>query len=76
MKTKKELKNMKNCGIKSDLARSITENWDDFDETFMKIKFNSDGELPLNKTIEISSMIIDVRPVSHENNKYYRWMSI
>ena len=38
----------------------------------MKIKFNSDGELPLNKTIEISSMIIDVRPVSHENNKYYR----
>ena len=76
MKTKKELKNMKNCVIKSDLARSITENWDDFDETFMKIKFNSDGELPLNKTIEISSMIIDVRPVSHENNKYYRWMSI
>ena len=42
----------------------------------MKIKFNSDGELPLNKTIEISSMIIDVRPVSHENNKYYRWISI
>ena len=37
----------------------------------MKIKLNSDDELPLNKTIEISSMIIVVRAVSYENNKYY-----
>ena len=37
----------------------------------MKIKFNSDDKLPLNKTIEIPSMIIVVRAVFHENNKYY-----
>ena len=37
----------------------------------MKIKFNSDDNLPLNKTIEIRSMIIVVRAVFHENNKYY-----
>ena len=37
----------------------------------MKIKFNLDYQLPLNKTIEIPSMIIVVRAVSHENNKYY-----
>ena len=37
----------------------------------MKIKFNSDDELPLNKTIEIRSMKIVVRTVFHENNKYY-----
>ena len=37
----------------------------------MKIKFNSDGELPLNKTIEIPSMTIVVRAVFHKNNKYY-----
>ena len=37
----------------------------------MKIKFNSDYELPLNKTIEIPSMTIVVRAVFHENNKYY-----
>ena len=37
----------------------------------MKIKFNSDDKLPLNKTIEIRSMIIVVRAVFHENNKYY-----
>ena len=37
----------------------------------MKIKFNSVDELPLNKTKEIASMIIVVRAVFHENNKYY-----
>ena len=37
----------------------------------MKIKFNSGDELPLNKTIEIPSMIIVVRAVLHKNNKYY-----
>ena len=38
----------------------------------MKIKFNSDGELPLNKTIEIPTIKIVVRAAFHENNKYYR----
>ena len=37
----------------------------------MKIKFNSDGELPLDKTIEISTMTIAVRAIFLENNKYY-----
>ena len=37
----------------------------------MKIRVNSDDELPLNKTIEIPIMIIDIRAVFHENNKYY-----
>ena len=37
----------------------------------MKIKFNSDDELPLNKTIKVSTMSIVVRAAFHENNKYY-----
>ena len=37
----------------------------------MKTKFNSDDELPLNKMIEIASLIIVVRAVFPENNKYY-----
>ena len=37
----------------------------------MKTKFNSDDELRLNKTIETPSMIIVVRAVFYENNKYY-----
>ena len=35
----------------------------------MKIKFDSDESLPLNKTIEIPIMTIVVRAVFHENNK-------
>ena len=37
----------------------------------MKIKFDLDDELPLNKTIEIPCIIMVVRAVFHENNKYY-----
>ena len=44
-----------------DLIRSVTKNADDYDEKHMKIKFNSDDELPLNKTIEIPGMTIVVR---------------
>ena len=53
------------------LIRSITKNLDDYDEKYMKIKFNLDEELPLNKTIEIPSMVIVVRAIFLENNKYY-----
>ena len=37
----------------------------------MKIKFNSDDQLALNKMIEILIMTIVVRAVFLENNKYY-----
>ena len=37
----------------------------------MKIKFNLDDKLSLNKMIEIPTMIIVVRAAFHENNKYY-----
>ena len=66
---------MKNCEVLrskiGDLIRSITKNSDNYDEKYIKIKFNSGDELPLNKTIEIPSMIIVVRAVFHEKNKYY-----
>ena len=34
------------------LTRSISKNSNDYDEKYMNIKFNSDNELPLTKTIE------------------------
>ena len=37
----------------------------------MKIKFNSDGDLTLNKTIEIPTMTVVVRAIFLENSKYY-----
>ena len=54
-----------------DLIRSITKSPDDYDEKCMKVKFNADGELPINKTIEITAVTIVVRAVFHENSKYY-----
>ena len=53
------------------LIRSITKNSNDYYEKYMKIKFNLDDELPLNKTVETPTMTIAVRAVFYENNKYY-----
>ena len=44
-----------------DLIGSITKDSDDYNENYMKIKCNLDDKLPLNKVIEIHSMIIVVR---------------
>ena len=49
--------------------RSMTKNSDDYDEKYIQIMFNLNDELPPNKMIEISSMIIVVTAVFHENNK-------
>ena len=38
---------------------------------YMKIKFDSDNELPLNKTIEIPTIAIVIRAIFLENNRYY-----
>ena len=47
--SKEILKKHEKLWIKvSGLIRSKTKNSDDFDEKYMKIKFNSDDELPLN----------------------------
>ena len=62
-----------------DLIRSITENSEDYDEKYVKIKLNSDNKLPLNKTVEISIMTIVARAIFLDNNKYYpqvRWMFV
>ena len=44
----------------------MTENSDDYDKRYMPIKFNSDCELPLIKTMEITSMIIVARVAFYE----------
>ena len=39
-----------------DLIRSITNNSEDYDEKYMKIKSNSDDDLRLKKTLELHKM--------------------
>ena len=59
MRAKKKTKRYKKlCSQIRDLMRSITKNSDNYDEKYMKTKFNWDNELPLNRTIEIPSMNI------------------
>ena len=50
-----------------DFIKLIIKNSDDYDEKCMKIKFNSNEELPLNTTIKIPTMTIVVRVVFYEN---------
>ena len=53
-----------------DFNRSMIINFDNYDEKYMKIKFNSDDDLPLKKTLKFRNMIIVVRSVFHKDNKY------
>ena len=72
MKAKRNLKKYGELRSKiTDLVRSIIKNSDHYDKRYMKIKFNSDDKLSLNKTVEIPIMTIVVRVVFLENNKYY-----
>ena len=41
-----------------DLIKQITNNPDDYDKKYLKIKFNSDDDLPLDKTQGLCNMII------------------
>ena len=38
----------------------------------MKIKFNSDEKLPLNKTLKLHNLTIIIRSVFEEDGKYYQ----
>ena len=53
-----------------DLIRSTAKNSHGYDEKYMKIKYNSDDGLSLNKMMETLSMIIVIRAIFLESNKY------
>ena len=38
---------------------------------FMKIKFNSDDNLPLNKTLKLHNMTVSIRSVFEKYGKFY-----
>ena len=59
-----------------DFIRSNTDNSNDYDEKYMKIKFNFDDNSPLNKTIELCNRIVVIRAAFHEENKYYSQVCI
>ena len=54
-----------------DRIRLITNNLNNYYEKYMKIKFNSDDDWPLNKPLDLRNTTIVVTAVFHEDNKYY-----
>ena len=55
-----------------DLMRSVSKILDHYDKNYMKIKFDLDDDLLLNKTLEIPNVtILAVTAIFYENNKYY-----
>ena len=43
----------------------------EYGKDFMKIKFSSSDDLPLNKALKLHAMTIIIRSVFEENGKYY-----
>ena len=66
--SKKIIKKYEDLGSKiRDLIKSVTKNSYDYDEKYMKIKFNLDDELPLDKTIETPSITTVVKAIFYES---------
>ena len=57
-------------GIKNKIE-AISSGKCDYEKDFMKIKFNSDDNLPLNKPIKFHAMTIIIRSVFKEDGKLY-----
>ena len=71
--------------IKKEVLEKYTELWDgikyqiktinggksiEYEKDFMKIKFSSDDNLPLNQILKLRMLTVIVRSVFQEDNKY------
>ena len=54
-----------------DKIKEINSNECDYEKDYMKIKFNSDDNLPLNKSLKFTLMTITSRCVFEENGELY-----
>ena len=54
-----------------DKIREINNNECDYEKDYMKIRFNTDDNLPLNKSLNIRLMTITIRHVFEEVGKLY-----
>ena len=57
-------------GIKNKI-KAINGKENDYEKDYMKIKFNSDDDLPLNKPLKFHMMTIIIRSVFEEDGKLY-----
>ena len=57
-------------GIKNSIEKTNNKSGK-YGKDFIKIKFNSDDSLPLNKTLKLHNMTIIMRSVFEKDSKYY-----
>ena len=54
-----------------DKIKEVSSDECDYEKDYMKIKFNSDDDLPLNKPLKFHNMTITIRSVFEEDGKLY-----
>ena len=57
-------------GIKNKI-KEVDDSECDYEKNYIKIKFNSDDNLPLNKPLKLHNMTITIRSVFEEDGKSY-----
>ena len=58
-------------GIKDCIAKINGSDLGEYDKDFMKIKFNSDNDIPLNKQLYFLTITVIIRNIFEEDGKYY-----
>ena len=58
-------------GIKNQIKKINNGSVVEYDKDYMKIKFDSDDNLPLNKVLKFHAVIIIIRSVFERDGKYY-----
>ena len=54
-----------------DLIRSRSNSLENYNEKYMKIRFISDDDFPLKRTVELNNVMIVAKSVFHDGSKYY-----
>ena len=58
-------------GIKDCIEKINDSGLGDYDKAYMKIKFNSDDDIPLNKELHFTTTKVIIRNIFEKNGKYY-----
>ena len=58
-------------GVKNEVKTINGGKENDYEKDYMKIKFNSDNDLPLNKPLKFHNININIRYIFKEDNKLY-----
>ena len=58
-------------GVKDSIEKISNGKLEEYEKDYMKIKFNSDDNFPLNKQLKFLSVTIILRSVFEEDGKYY-----